>query len=498
MRKFICVFLASALFCGLLCVFFGALTPAYADTPDSGVEVIGFDKNGSTGTPYMSGLNVPVGYRFTVDESKKLLQINVVDFATYSNNTNRGTFKLYRWAGDYATTVASEPLYRREIVNHADHSDLTLDIPSADKLTGELYFEVICLEGTSYTPWNAAGGQSPARPGKVTDVQAYLDGQPAAPFVCKITIADMVNVVEQYPSTFAYDFTWNIPDVKAEFGLNELMMVELSPSATEGYVTFTATGDDPYFKFGDQQNPTGYGTDLAYAVIRYRTTAAIGKGEFFTNRSGGAHWGNDGTHVEWNYKTDGEWHCVVIDCTQTGWGNAKETLYAFRFDPLASGASAGDTIDVAYIRFFADEQTARALAMAEDPTLKPKVTTYKIDFYVEGKLVYALSYTDDGAPFKEPVVPHVPGKTGAWETYSLEAGGDLVVNAIYTDAQTEPEVSWVETEPLPDTESDTTESAPETTAPEQSEGCGAALAALPLLILIIPAIVCSKKKEVAQ
>ena len=136
--------------------------------------------------------------------------------------------------------------------------------------------------------------------------------------------------------------------------------------------------------------------------------------------------------------------------------------------------------------------------MVEDPTLKPKVTTYKIDFYVEGKLVYALSYTDDGAPFKEPVVPHVPGKTGAWETYSLEAGGDLVVNAIYTDAQTEPEVSWVETEPLPDTESDTTESAPETTAPEQSEGCGATLAALPLLILIIPAIVCSKKKEVAQ
>lgn len=497
MRKILCIFLASVLFCGLVCSL-GAMTVAYADGTDSGVEVIAFDKNGSTGTPYMSGLNVPVGYRFTVDESKKLLQINVVDFATYSNNTNRGTFKLYRWAGDYASTVASEPLYAREIVNHADHSDLTLDIPSADKLTGELYFEVICLEGTSYTPWNAADGQSAARPGKVTDMQAYLGGQEAAPFVCRITIADMVNIVEQYPSNFCYDFTGQIPDVVAQFGLNELMMVEVSPSATQGYVTFTATGDDPYFKFGNEFNPTGLGTDLAYVVIKYRTTASIGKGEFFTNRSGGAHWGNDGTHVEWHYNTDGEWHCAVVDCTTTAWGNAKETLYAFRFDPLASGASAGDTIDVAYIRFFGDEETARAFAVAEDPSLKPKITTYKIDFYVEGRLIYAMTYTDDGAPFNEPVVPHVPGKIGAWESYSLEAGGDLVVNAVYTDAQTEPEVSWVETEPESETQPNTTAPESETAQPELNEGCGATLSALPLLLLIVPTVYFGKKKEVAQ
>ncbi len=303
---------------------------------------------------------------------------------------------------------------------------------------------------------------------------------------------------EQYPATYTYDFTGNIPDVKAAFGLNELMMVEVSPSATEGYVTFTATGDDPYFKFGDACNPTGYGTDLAFAVIRYRTTATIGKGEFFTNRSGGAHWGDGGTHVEWAYKNDGEWHCVVVDCTQTGWGNAKETLYAFRFDPLASGASAGDTIDVAYIKFFADEDTARGFAAAEDPSLKPKVTTYKIDFYVEGRLIYAMTYTDDGAPFDEPVVPHVPGKVGTWEPYSLEAGGDLVVNAVYTDAETEPEVSWIETEPVSDTESVTTVPDADTTRPEQNEGCGAVLTALPLLIPVIPAVVFGKKKEVAQ
>ncbi len=492
------IFITLSLLFVFFCMAIGHATPIAA-ADDSGIEVIRFDKSGSSGAPYMSGLNVPVGYRFTLDESKKLLQINLVDFATYSNNVNRGSFKLYRWQDDYATTVAAQPLYQREIVNHADHSDLVLDIPSDDKLTGQLYFEVICLEGTSYTPWAAADGQSAERPGKVTGMQAYLNGQPAAPFVCSITIADTVRITEQYPASFDYDFTGNIPDVKAQFGMHELIMVEVSPTATEGYVTFTATGDDPYFKFGDEFAPTGHGTDLAYAVIRYRTTAAIGKGEFFTNRSGGAHWGDKGTHVDWSYVNDGEWHCVVIDCT-SAWGKAaNETLYAFRFDPLASGASAGDTIDVAYIRFYADEQLARAFALAEDPTLAPPVNTYKIDFMVEGRLVYSLTYTDDGAPFTEPVVPHIPGKVGEWEPYSLENGGDLVVNAIYTDAFTEPEVSWTETQPEAESESecDTQPTDEQTTEPAPDQGCGAALPVLCLLLPIIPAaVLCYRKEEV--
>ena len=179
----------------LIAALLGTSFSIFADQSDSGVETLSFAKNGSSGTPYMSGLNIPVGYRFTVDPAKKLLQINVCDFATYSNNTNRGTFKLYRWQGDYASTVASQPLYQREIVNHADHSDLTLDIPSDDKLTGELYFEVICLEGTSYTPWNAGEGQAAERPGKVTGMQAYLNGQQAPPFWCSITVADMVSII---------------------------------------------------------------------------------------------------------------------------------------------------------------------------------------------------------------------------------------------------------------------------------------------------------------
>ena len=288
------------------------------------------------------------------------------------------------------------------------------------------------------------------------------------------------DAAEQYPCTFAYDFTEQISDVKAHFGLNELMMVEVSPAATDGYVTFTATGDDPYFKFGDAHAPKGTGTDLAWVVIKYRTTAKIGKGEFFTNRSGGAHWGDAGTHIDWSYKTDGEWHAVVIDCS-SAWGKAaNETLYAFRFDPLASGAKAGDSIDVAFIRFYANESDARAFAAEVDPTLKPKVTTYKIDFVVEGKVIYSTTYTDDGAPFFELGVPQLPGKSGAWEPYSLDKGGDLVVHAIYTDNQTEPALP--EIEPITQPEQ-TTQTETQPTEQPKSGCSGALLSVLPLALL---------------
>ena len=313
---------------------------------------------------------------------------------------------------------------------------------------------------------------------------------------CPAVHAEQNNEGEQYPCTFAYDFTGEIPDVVAHFGLNELMMVEISPAATDGYVTFTATGDDPYFKFGDAQAPKGKGTDLAYAVIKYRTTAKIGKGEFFTNRSGGAHWGDAGTHVDWSYKTDGEWHAVVIDCT-TAWGKAaNETLYAFRFDPLASGAAAGDSIDVAFIRFYASEDDARAFAATVDPSLKPKVTTYQIDFVVDGKIIYSTTYTDDGAPFFEPGVPEIPGKSGAWEPYSLDKGGDLTVHAVYTDVWTEPELPCVETaESMQETTDDTAEMQESTDNTATNEGCGAVLTSLVPLTLLCALPCLTRRKE---
>lgn len=362
MKRFLSLLLALLLLASCLA---GMSIPAAAKEEISGVETISFARNGVGGSPYMSGLNKPVGYAFKVDPEKRLLSITIPEFATYSNNTNKGTFKLYTWKGDRATTVAFKPLVEREIVNHVDHDALTLEIDPSLKLTGDLYFEVICKEGSSYTPWNAEGGLIDPIPGKVTDMQAYLDGNPANPFACEITIADMENKSASAFVTFTYDFSEGLTDQKDYNQTNQIRIENKS-----GYVTFVAEGEDPYFRFADNYQPTPKTCDLAYMVIEYRTTASVAAGEIFTNRKSGAHWGDPNAYVTWSYIPDGEWHTVVVDASHI-WGNdTTDELYAFRFDPLVSGTQAGDSIDVASIKFFADGLYAKSYAADREATIK--------------------------------------------------------------------------------------------------------------------------------
>ena len=361
MKRILSLILAAVML--VSCLSGMAFGSAAADI--SGVRTISFAKNGTGGTPYMSGLNVPVGYVFTLDEEMRLLSISIPEFATYSNNTNKGTFKLYEWKGDRNATVAAKPLAERAIVNHVDHDDLVLEIPADLKLTGTLYFEVICLEGTAYTPWNAEGGLIDPIPGVVTDMQAYLGGNPAQPFACDITVCDMENKSPSAFVTFTYDFSKGLTE-GADF--NQKNQVRVTNG--DGYVTFTAEGEDPYIRFSDNYQPTPKTSELAYVVLEYRTTASIPAGEIFTNRRSGAHWGDPGAYVTWDYVADGEWHTVVADASGV-WGNHEtDELYAFRLDPLISGAKAGDSIDIASIKFFGDGAYARSYAAEREAAIK--------------------------------------------------------------------------------------------------------------------------------
>ena len=365
MKSFLSLLLTAVLLLSCLSSF-GVLAVSADSTEDiSGVQTVSFAKNGVGSSPYMSGLNVPVGYAFKVDPEKRLLSISIPEFATYNNNTNKGTFKLYEWKGDRNATVAASPIAEMEIIDHVDHDTLTLDIPADKKITGHLYFEVICLEGTSYTPWNAEGGLVDPIPGVVTDMQAYLGGNPANPFACEITVCDMENRSASAYVTFTYDFAKGLTD-----GADVNQKNQIRFESKQGYVTFIAEGEDPYIRFADNYQPTPPATDLAYAVIEYRTTAAIAAGEIYTNRRSGAHWGDPGSHVTWNYVPDGEWHTVVVDASEV-WGNAEgDELYAFRLDPLSSGARAGDEIDIASVKFFGDGVYARSYAADREATIR--------------------------------------------------------------------------------------------------------------------------------
>lgn len=162
-------------------------------------------------------------------------------------------------------------------------------------------------------------------------------------------------------STFTYDFSVHREDIKGELDISQTIDIDIQ-STYDGYVRFTATGHDPYFAFSDAASPAPDASELCYILIKYRTDASIGKGEFYTNRTDGKQWGAEGTFFDFEYENDGNWHTVIADASKA-WGKAKGVdLYAFRFDPLASGATAGDWIDVQYIKFFASRSDAEEYA----------------------------------------------------------------------------------------------------------------------------------------
>ncbi len=170
-------------------------------------------------------------------------------------------------------------------------------------------------------------------------------------------------------ATFTYDLTAGMPKGAA----NERNQLAIADA--EGYVTFTAEGTDPYFRFADGFEPTPAVSKLAYMVIEYRTTATIAKGEFFTNRRSGAHWGDNGTYVTCTYLPDGAWHTTVADASDVWGKGGDDQLYAFRFDPLASGANPGDTIDIAAIRFFETAAHAEGYAARRETAMRDEEAT---------------------------------------------------------------------------------------------------------------------------
>ncbi len=319
--------------------------------------------------------------------------------------------------------------------------------------------------------------------------------------------------------TFSYDFSSGTTD-----GLRDPNNdIQISFRNGDGYVTFVAEGDDPYFRFADGQEPNVTTEKLAYAIIKYRTTAAVAKGEIFTNRRSGPQWGAPGTHVEWDYINDGKWHVSLIDTT-AAWGATEgDSLYAFRLDPIATGAKKGETIDIEFIHFFADKESALNYAITvspEDEFYLMLRAEHTVKFIVDDRVIYTVTFKEGDTKLELPVVPNRPGCIGTWEAFEL-GNTDLEVKAVYTpkttgtsadtippmppetqpetDPETQPETTPVTEADTPaDTPADTVAETPAATesAPtaEEDGGCASTIA-LSALLLALPATLILKKKE---
>ena len=112
------------------------------------------------------------GQRFTVAEGKALTGINIGSIGTHGDDgVNSGTFKVYQWNTDYATTVAGTALFSADIANLKDNAAFGMDIPASEGITGDIYYEIALtgLDKGKFSPYNASGGNADG-------VECYFDG----------------------------------------------------------------------------------------------------------------------------------------------------------------------------------------------------------------------------------------------------------------------------------------------------------------------------------
>lgn len=213
------------------------------------------------------------------------------------------------------------------------------------------------------------------------------------------------------------------------------------------YVTFTATGNDPYavFKFGSKgQNKKIDPDTVGWAAIRYRTRSQYDtdgieyRGQLYIMPF-------VEPYIPITYKFTGQWETAVIDLTTVSedtildskWDSEfYTTRNQIRFDPLESSRDAeefdddydalvevGAQIDIAWIAFFEKEADARsymgregvpycvlgpgALSKLQSPVNNLEVERITLDTPEPG------SETPTPAPTETPAVTETPEATEA-------------------------------------------------------------------------------------
>ena len=276
----------------------------------------------------------------------------------------------------------------------------------------------------------------------------------------------------------------------------------------KGYVTYTATGDDPQVYLDVTGAEVG-----PYMVIKYRATNVTTSDamECFIGEGAGPIGATD--NKQWKVDASGEWTIVTVYIGDLAdYNNETNVINHFRFDYLRGAqTSAGESVDVEYIAFFGDEASAEYYAEF-DPHEIPAKPTYTVTFEADGVEVAVVEYTMGDTELKNvPDVPAKDGYTGAWESYTLN-NKNIVVNAVYTEnepteteptetepTETEPtETEPTETEPTEETTAateDTTEATEDTTA-EGKKGCKSVIGMGAVAVMAAAAaVVALKKKE---
>ena len=108
-----------------------------------------------------------LGQKVSLDENF-LKSITLRSVAT-SGSKPAWKLKLWVWNTDYDTTIASAPLFVATGKDHEDWADLTIEIPAALGITGDIYYEIEVLSGQMLIHQAEA---------KFEGLETYLNGVP--------------------------------------------------------------------------------------------------------------------------------------------------------------------------------------------------------------------------------------------------------------------------------------------------------------------------------
>ena len=120
-------------------------------------------------TPHNTVGSKKLGQRYNIGETY-LKRITVTKLATFCENNNSWTLKIWRWNTDYAVTVSGTPLFATYGMNHIDSTDFIVDIPDTYRIYGDIYYEIEYTGGTmTFTGWVDNGTC-------VSGLETYLSG----------------------------------------------------------------------------------------------------------------------------------------------------------------------------------------------------------------------------------------------------------------------------------------------------------------------------------
>ena len=204
------------------------------------------------------------------------------------------------------------------------------------------------------------------------------------------------------PVTYELNFQTEVPTIK----LRETSNCSLTFDPIRGYGTFTPAASDTWVIFAENENGRfceAPASKLDYIVMKYRVRHPKGAeipdtfgGELYVTRSDGPSWTSPfGGAVKFNYEADQEWHHLLINAHNV-WGIETDEVYLsnVRFDPLQEFPVNPDTndkfedwhLDVAYIKFFAEEHYAKAQIEADSfvkVTEQPDIPSWAVYNYYE-------------------------------------------------------------------------------------------------------------------